>query len=415
MRGCREAAALALRAIAAFASGAVASAPRSTVASAPRSTVASAAAARGGRRRAGRGRGHHRGAQRLGERPGVRVAVLRALRERLLHHRVDRLGQLDIERRRRQRVLLQYLLHRRRRRAGERPLSGEELVEDHAGGEEVRAAVHRQPLDLLGRHEARRAHHAAHLREARRLDVGDAEVGDLHRAVLEQEDVAGLDVAVDHALPVRVAERVEDLRHDAHDLGVGEALVPLECGLEVAPLDVLHRDERGAVVLVEVVDRDDVGVVEPAGGLRLAAEARDDRRRVLAGQLVAADRLQRHPALDHRVVRLVDDAHRAAPERAPDLVPAEPVVRRHARVSLASPEKAAPAAKPAPSLLRRPAATCTCCRSPTPTSAPAAAPSCRGRRRPAATATRRARPGASRRSPSSPRCSPSRPARWSRR
>ena len=87
---------------------------------------------------------------------------------------------LHVERRRRQRILLQHLLHRRRRRAGERPLAGQELVEDDAGGEEIRAAVDRQAQDLLGRHVARRAEHRADLRQVRRLDVGDAEVGDLH-------------------------------------------------------------------------------------------------------------------------------------------------------------------------------------------------------------------------------------------
>ncbi len=47
-------------------------------------------------------------------------------------------------------------------------------------------------------------------------------------AVRQQEDVSGLDVAMDDALPVRVVERIEDLRHDAHDVRGREALVRLE-------------------------------------------------------------------------------------------------------------------------------------------------------------------------------------------
>ena len=87
---------------------------------------------------------------------------------------------------------------------------------------------------------------------------------------------------------------------------------------------------HGAAFLAEIVDRHDVRVIEPAGGLRLAAEAVDQLRRVLVGELVLADRLERDHALDHRVVRLVDDAHRAAPDLAPDLVLADVIDFGHA-------------------------------------------------------------------------------------
>ena len=147
---------------------------------------------------------------------------------------------------------------------------------------------------------------------------------------VEQEDVRGLDVAVDHALPMRVVERAQDLRHDPHDVGDAEALVRLEARLELASLDELHRDVPDAGFLAEIVDRHDVRMVEAARRLRLAAKAVDHLRRVLAGELVLADRLQRDDALDHRVVGLVDDAHRAAADLAPDLVLADVVDVWHA-------------------------------------------------------------------------------------
>ncbi len=160
--------------------------------------------------------------------------------------------------------------------------------------------------------------------------MGDAEVADLHRAVGEQEDVRRLDVAVDHALLVRVVERVQDLRHDAHDVGDAEALVRLEARLQLASLDELHRDVPDACFLAEIVDRHDVRVVEAARRVRLAAKAVDHLDRVLAGELVLADRLQRDDALDHRIVGFVDDAHRAAADLAPDLVLADVVDVWHA-------------------------------------------------------------------------------------
>ena len=74
------------------------------------------------------------------------------------------------------------------------------------------------------------------LRHVRRLDVRDAEVGDLDAAVGQQEDVRRLDVAMDDAELVRVVERIQDLRHDAHDVGRREPLVRLEVVLELAAL-----------------------------------------------------------------------------------------------------------------------------------------------------------------------------------
>ena len=138
-----------------------------------------------------------------------------------------------------------------------------------------------------------------------------------------EEHVRRLDVAVDHALAMRIVERVEDLAHQSDRIGRLEPLAPLEVLPEVAPGHVLHRDERRAVVLVEVVDRDDVRMIEASGGLRLAAESREHDRRILALELVGADRLQRDDPLDHRIVGLVDHAHRSAAELAADLVLAE--------------------------------------------------------------------------------------------
>ena len=102
----------------------------------------------------------------------------------------------------------------------------------------------------------------------------DAEIGNLHRTVGEDDDVRGLDVAVDHAKLVRIAERGQDLRQDADGVRRGEALVRLEVFLELAALDKLHRDVPDAGVFAEVVDGHDVGMRQPPGCLRFAAKAR---------------------------------------------------------------------------------------------------------------------------------------------
>src|SRR4029079_3638747 len=53
-------------------------------------------------------------------------------------------------------------------------------------------------------------------------------------------------------------------------------LVP-DDGRESPALDVLHDDVVDVAVRARIEDADDVGVVERGGGLRLAAEALDER------------------------------------------------------------------------------------------------------------------------------------------
>ena len=110
--------------------------------------------------------------------------------------------------------------------------------------EDVDARVGLAALELLGRHVLERAEHdpalgqrlaGLHLgrrtgcardrpRAGGRERLGEAEVEELD-ARLRQHDVAGLEVAVDDPLPVRLVERVGDLDPVAQDL-VRSAAVP---------------------------------------------------------------------------------------------------------------------------------------------------------------------------------------------
>jgi hypothetical protein len=75
---------------------------------------------------------------------------------------------------------------------------------------------------------------------------------------------------------VRMADGLKQLRHDAHDFRQRVAFVLVEDILELATLDVLHGDEGGAVVFTIFINGNDAGVVEAAGGLGLALEAREN-------------------------------------------------------------------------------------------------------------------------------------------
>ena len=77
---------------------------------------------------------------------------------------------------------------------------------------------------LLGRHVVRRAHHLAGARErqVRRACAATSfarpKSAIFTRPVAVEQDVLGLDVAVDDALVVRVLQRVADLRDDRERL-----------------------------------------------------------------------------------------------------------------------------------------------------------------------------------------------------
>ena len=90
-----------------------------------------------------------------------------------------------------------------------------------------------------------------------------------------------------------------------------------------SPSHVLHDDEGHVAVVAVLVDADDAGVLQAPAGLRLALEARDRLLHLGGVEVLGEDRLDRDPALDHRVEALVHHAHRALAEGADDLVLAD--------------------------------------------------------------------------------------------
>ena len=110
-------------------------------------------------------------------------------------------------------------------------IAGQHLVHRHAERVDVRGE-HRLAVELLRRHVRR----AADDGRAVRRDLEEArgaEVGDLQHVVLGDEHVGGPQVAMDHALAVRVVDGVADLA------GEVERAIELERALERD--DVLER------------------------------------------------------------------------------------------------------------------------------------------------------------------------------
>src|SRR3569623_123300 len=144
----------------------------------------------------------------------------------------------------------------------------------------------------------------------------EAEVEDLDqvaaRRVVEHDDVARLEVAVNDALRVRDLECVAELLPDREHATQRQRPHRFELVRQRVAAQQLHDEVEDAVVgLADVVDVDDIGLVEPAREPRLAQEA--FHRDAVARELGMND-LDRDLAVDRNLVRAIDGDHAAVAE-----------------------------------------------------------------------------------------------------
>ena len=107
---------------------------------------------------------------------------------------------------------------------------------------------------------------------ARPRELGEAEVEDLDPPVARDEDVLGLQIAVDDALVVRGGEPLRDLARVVDRFARRQRAAHAAAAKRLA-LEQLRDDVGRAGVGADVVDGQDVRVVELAGGARLLLEA----------------------------------------------------------------------------------------------------------------------------------------------
>ena len=121
---------------------------------------------------------------------------------------------------------------------------------------------------------------------------------------------------------VRRSERVGDFGGAAHGFGDRQLLAAFEQRAQGLAGQKLHRDVGDPVDLAVIVHDDDIGMIQAPGRLRLALETPLKIELVLR-HLIEVDGLQRDGAIEQRIDRLVDRAHRALSEFGHDDVAAE--------------------------------------------------------------------------------------------
>ena len=168
---------------------------------------------------------------------------------------------------------------------------------------------------------------------------GQPEIGHVRLANGVEEDVGRLEIAVEDAVLVGKMDRTGDLRdqgrHRPQPFRRAGGRKRGHPGRQGSSLQQLHGDEVPPLVLPGLMDRDDVGVVEPGNRSGLGVEALDLFR---TDQASALDQFQRHVARQSRLAGPVDDPH-AAPGDLPDQLVAAHVGGRGVEVGGGSPHR----------------------------------------------------------------------------
>ena len=147
-------------------------------------------------------------------------------------------------------------------------------------------------------------------------DARDAEVEQLEDAVVADEDVLGLEVAMDDAGGVDGAEDVHQLVAEVEGLDDRDAVAALLAqGLERVALEEVHREEDAAVVGHAVVeDADDARVLDRVREVALTEEPLADRRIGAERRVEDLEGRARSVAVRHGV----DRRHGPGPEQRID-------------------------------------------------------------------------------------------------
>ena len=196
---------------------------------------------------------------------------------------------------------------------------GDHLIQHHAGGVQIAAGIdvatpgllRGDIVDgaqgLLGQGAVSAGGHP-----------GDAKVGHLHAAVPQHHHVVGLDVPVDDAPAVGVAQGLHDLGDEVQGLTPVQ-LTPLFLHIlfQGDPVDELHDDVLNVSGAADIIHRHDVGVRQHGHGLGLVVEAAAELG--VLGQVLPQD-LHRHQPVQPVAPGFIHLGHPAGADELQDLI-----------------------------------------------------------------------------------------------
>ena len=181
----------------------------------------------------------------------------------------------------------------------------------------VRASSSRSPAACSGPHVSRRADREAGA--GQRVGAGsalhcagDPEISDERVPILVEQDVLRLDVAVDHAMSMRVVERIGHLAGDSQRLIYRQLRLVPETRSQRLALDERHAVLEQTVALAGAQKRNRVRVTQGGGELNLTPEPLGADG---GGELRREDLHDDAPS-ERRLHRGEDAAHTRTPELA---------------------------------------------------------------------------------------------------
>lgn len=151
------------------------------------------------------------------------------------------------------------------------------------------------------------------------FDTGEAEIGQFEVVGIVEEEVFGLEVAVEDVVGMAEGDGGDELVEEAAGLGLREAAAGGEAGEELAVFGEFEDEVDGGAGGEDLEEADDVGVAEAAHGGDLAGD-------VVRGQVVVAEGfrlvydLDGHAAPGEGVAGVVDFREGAGAEEAAQLV-----------------------------------------------------------------------------------------------
>ncbi len=149
------------------------------------------------------------------------------------------------------------------------------------------------------------------------LNLCKPEISDLHIIGRREHNVAGLDIAMNHANLVSVVQRCRKLFEDGHDLRERQGPTGANPICQRVPLDKFHHEAEAEFSFAQCKHTHDVGILKSRKCLCFGLESLEE---FLVPSKIRIHHLQGYIPVKRHVLRLVHNAHATLAENAGNLV-----------------------------------------------------------------------------------------------